>query len=99
MSLSEEFFSSLVSFRRVKKELLDIVKSYDKDIDYYNNSVPDINFYEYTDSIDITISFNTGSIPFGVIREVNEFMGFDCSKISSSVGHAIILHYVKYLEG
>lgn len=85
----DEFMKSYSQWGTIKNKVRDIVLKYDHEIKFYNPQSIHVNLHEDK----IVVQIDTGEIPFRLIKELNNYFGKDCNKISVSVGHHINLHY------
>ena len=85
----DEFMKSYSRWTMIENNIRDIVLKYDHEIKFYNPQSIHVNLYDNK----IVVQIDTGEIPFRLIKELNNYLGKDCNKISVSVGHHINLHY------
>ena len=91
----ETFLEGFKSYKVMYDELKKIIDKHNDSMGYYQNKTPyTIDFHNYISSgLDIVISFSTGSLPYDIIKDINDYMGINFSHISSKSGHSMTIHY------
>jgi len=88
----KELVNGFSKYDIVKNGIEAIIKKYE--IKYFNDHGSyKIDFHNYLSDVEIAVTFQTNNIPFGVIRDINNYLDIDCSRIVVSAGHYISLIY------